>query len=309
YKDKNSLLPDSAQIIINKNLAKIPGASMLLPERVDVWGREQKNDNVLDRAFQNFISPGYYSVKNETEVDKIINNLYKKTGDKDILPKSPAKYTTVNGERKDLTATEYVKLSKETGQTAFNTMEELVKSPAFKSMDDLEKAEAMCKVYMLSKAIGKEKVDNRYNLSSSDEEIINAKKDYGVSKGEYIAGQTLISKIKSDVDEDGEAISGSKKKKVTNAIANSKLSDNAKVAILSGTYDNVADYASVLYDKGLDYVRFAEIYNELSQQESDKNYKGESISGSKTRKLKRVLREYGIYGEQYQIFKKMLNMK
>ncbi len=69
YVDKNSPIPEAVQEFLNAAQSKIPGLSYLLAPKIDQWGRTLGKDNVLIRAFENFISPGYISTRNETPVD------------------------------------------------------------------------------------------------------------------------------------------------------------------------------------------------------------------------------------------------
>ena len=91
YLDKNSPLPESVQQFLNTAQAKIPGLSYLLAPRVDQWGRSTGKDSVILRAFENFISPGYLSVRTETPVDREIAEVYRETGEAGILPKTADK--------------------------------------------------------------------------------------------------------------------------------------------------------------------------------------------------------------------------
>ena len=74
-----------------KIMNKIPGLSMLNQKYVDVWGEPQKNadgvpftgGNVIGRAFQNFISPGYFNDLSMNEREEKLAELektYKKNG-------------------------------------------------------------------------------------------------------------------------------------------------------------------------------------------------------------------------------------
>lgn len=107
-----------------KILNKIPVLSMLNQQYIDVWGNPQKNadgvplvgGNVLGRAFQNFVSPGYFNDVSMTERESKLAELektYKSNGYEGTLIPSVAKSNKPNGDR--MTNSEYESWSKTRG--------------------------------------------------------------------------------------------------------------------------------------------------------------------------------------------------
>ena len=69
FTDKNSDISKTLQRFIGQASSKVPFASYLFEPSVDEWGREEEYGNVLERVFENTVSPGYYSKDNYTKVD------------------------------------------------------------------------------------------------------------------------------------------------------------------------------------------------------------------------------------------------
>ena len=86
YVDKNSQLSAGTQKFIQQVAKKIPYATRLLQPGIDMWGRERETGGIMERAFENLVSPGYYEKKEMTELDKEIERLFEETGDDRALP-------------------------------------------------------------------------------------------------------------------------------------------------------------------------------------------------------------------------------
>jgi hypothetical protein len=105
-------LEKSAEKVMNK----IPGLSMLNQKYVDVWGNPQKNSggNILGRAFQNFVSPGYLNDVSLTDREKKLADLQKTYEGSGSLIPTLAKSNKPDGSR--MSNAEYEKYSKARGQ-------------------------------------------------------------------------------------------------------------------------------------------------------------------------------------------------
>lgn len=147
FKDKNSELPGVLQTFIGQAASKIPFASFLFETSVDNWGRVETYGNVFERAFENTVSPGYYSEENYTKVDYELRRLYAQTGDNAVFPTTQVKYYVVGGVRYDMTAEDYTAVKKYRGKLSFKLVKELINSKTYKAMSDEEKAKAIAKCY------------------------------------------------------------------------------------------------------------------------------------------------------------------
>ena len=147
YADKTSDVPAGLQRLIGQASSKIPFASYLFETSIDEWGREETYGNVVERAFENTVSPGYYSAENYTRVDKELRKLFEKTGDSAVLPVIQQKYYTEEYVKYDMTAEEYTKVKKLRGKKSFELVRDLISSSDYSTMTDKEKVKAIKKCY------------------------------------------------------------------------------------------------------------------------------------------------------------------
>lgn len=163
FVDKNSNWPQGLQRIAGQAASKIPFASYLFEPSIDVWGREETYGGVVERVFENTASPGYYAEENYTEVDKVLKELYNRTGDAAALPTEQQKYFTEGDARYNMTAQEYTEAQKIRGQKSFELVSDLLadkksielqdkktkqyKTKKFSQMTDEEKVTALEKCY------------------------------------------------------------------------------------------------------------------------------------------------------------------
>ena len=117
---------------------KIPWLSETnIPVR-DVYGRA-KETTEAGRAFENFLSPGYTSRVSKDAATEEQRRLFK-TGESGMVPKLPNKTFTANGEKYALSAEEYDRLTMDRGQTAYNLINDLMKTNYYQNADDPLKA-------------------------------------------------------------------------------------------------------------------------------------------------------------------------
>lgn len=150
----------SQQQFVNKIVKKIPGATYLLEPYINEWGEQEEQDNVGVRIFQNYISPGYISKIEVDEVEKMLEDTYKESGNNTVLPTKSKKYFSVNGDTVHLTADEYTTYATVRGQMAHSILKDLSNNTDFKSAESADKANLISKVYELSNAIAKQGVSD-----------------------------------------------------------------------------------------------------------------------------------------------------
>lgn len=147
YANKDSWVPDNIQTFLQRQANKIPGLSQKQPAYTDVFGREDKTDNVVLRAFENFLSPGYISSTDTSATEQALSELYRITGDTSVLPSKPQKYYTENEKDINLTANQWLKLSNEKGSISLDALNNLFQSSAYQNMSDQEKINAVKDIY------------------------------------------------------------------------------------------------------------------------------------------------------------------
>lgn len=182
YADKDNWVPDSVQTFLQRQANKIPGLSRNQPAYTDVWGRPDRTENWVLRAFENFLSPGYIGNRSASGAENALRELYNATGDSAVLPSKPQKTYTVDGEKRNLTADQWLRLSNAKGQTALAAVENLTQSNAYQSMSDTEKVNAVKAVYDYASAVAANQV-----YGKELEGTIKSVKESGIDPGLYYA--------------------------------------------------------------------------------------------------------------------------
>lgn len=155
YTDKNSAAPTWLQKTIGKSSAKMPGVDYHQIPYVDQWGEEEPSGDVLSRAIQNTLSPGYYSKVETDDTEKELARLAEATGETSVYPKWIDKSFMVDGETRNLTAEEYTKYAKTTGQTRKSAVDALMKNSGYQKLSDENKVKAVQRAYEYANAKGK----------------------------------------------------------------------------------------------------------------------------------------------------------
>lgn len=175
YVDKNSPVPTAIQRFVQSSVQnKIPVWEEQKIPYIDQWGREDTVSSKFLGAMENFLSPSYVNIVHTTDVDEALRDLYDTTKDSGVLPSTVAKYFSVAGERKDLTAGEYVSYAKDVGSTKYQLLTSLFADPRYMSLTDDQKAEAVSVIYKYATAAGKYHVDQNYDLHAQGKWIEEA---------------------------------------------------------------------------------------------------------------------------------------
>ena len=206
YSDKNKNTPLSVQRFIQSNQAKIPFINQNLEPYLDVWGREQVTENPVERALQNFASPGYVSKVNETAVDKEILRLYENTKERAVIPNKPSSYFSVGGKTYNLSASEYTALVKAANQKSFSDIEELIQTNSYIKLSEADKAEFIKDIYAYNTDIAKKEINNGYSLSSTYEKISKTSKELGLSTVDCLMLNNMFNQVSSDKNSEGNSI-------------------------------------------------------------------------------------------------------
>ena len=175
YVDKNSPVPTAIQRFVQSSVQnKIPVWESQKIPYIDQWGREDTNSSKMLGAMENFLSPSYVNIVHTTDVDEALRDLYDTTKDSGVLPSTAAKYFSVEGERKDLTADEYVSYAKDVGSTKYQLLTSLFADPRYMGLTDDQKAEAVSVIYKYATAAGKYHIDQNYDLHAQGKWIEEA---------------------------------------------------------------------------------------------------------------------------------------
>ena len=257
YTDKNNrYLTTDMQYTIGKVSAKLPGWDFSQIPYIDAWGRTESSGKVGTRVVNNMLNPSYTSTIVEGEMEEELLRLYMQT-DESVFPSRAAKYFNVDGERKDLTAEEYVKYATIKGQTSYDVVSELLKSKAYKGMNDEKKAIAVEDSYTLANQLAKSNVSD-YAPDSWVVKAMEAKKSYNIPYSTFVAVRAELSDLESLKDADGDTITNSLGLLKMEAIYNMKgLTDKQRQALFEymGVGKNVIHYNPALVKQKLAVMR------------------------------------------------------
>lgn len=194
YIDKNSQLSEFSQSAINTAKSKIPGLEATRPEYINAWGQAESNGNIAERIFGNFVSPGYYSDIEYSEMSKELLRLSKevKSEDVNVFPKTAQKSFEVNSKTKYLTAEEYTKYAKAKGRYSYDYVSEFVNSSEYKKLTDEERAKVISNLYKYANAKAKTEVSD-YDITKSFKTVSQWDKR-GKSPFIYYIGRVLAEK-------------------------------------------------------------------------------------------------------------------
>ena len=160
YTEKNAFLTQDMQYTLGSISGRTPGWDYQQIPYIDAWGRTESTGSTAARAFDNFLNPAYRSAIEESPMELALKELYEQTGESAVLPSRAPRYFNVDGERKDLTAEEYVEYATARGQTAYVLMEELFQRTDGAGLSDEDMVNAVERVYEYANAQAKSQVSS-----------------------------------------------------------------------------------------------------------------------------------------------------
>ena len=220
-----------------QNKVPIWGKNDNIPYR-DVWGNPETS-SLGERLAENFLSPGYIQgLKSDVVVDEL-ERLYNATSDSGMIPKDPgktitlSKSTTDNPRKITLTAEQWDAYKVERGQTAYNTLKELMQNPYYLNATEAEQADMVNEVWKYANQQGIKVVASDYT----------PEKSYGKDPVQTIINERKTSDAKAFLE-------GKKSTKSTN-IANPDQVANMLLAIEQNDFNGFGACQQALYDDGI----------------------------------------------------------
>ena len=255
--------------------SKIPGLRKTLPIKTDIWGNKQKQEeNLPIRALNNFINPSTVKEVTKDKVDKEINNLYSKNGEKSILPVSSIDKTfTIDGTTYRMTSEEYSKYKTDYGKNSYNLINNLISTKQYQKLTDNQKQKAIENIYTYVKEKNKVNYAKSVNKEVKTSTLYNTLEDLKKHGGEQSDYLSYIAKT--------EGISKDKEKE--EILANADYSDTTK-SIIYKTAINSRDKKYLDLEK-IDFPITEYLKYKSQDFVSDKDEDGESIKGSKSKKV------------------------
>lgn len=204
FYDANSKVPKELQRFLQRQGAKIPGLSEKMPEYLDVWGRNDVgSDNVLIRALENFVSPGYVKKLDSSSMESELQRL-NDAGYEGMLPSALQKSAKLDGNR--MTAEQWMKRQKEQGSTAYEIMQNFIGTQEYQNLTDDQKAKFIDKAYEFAKNKGKAAAGGDtsdfakwYNAAE------NAQSEVGLSEEKFLSIYAYKSAIEDEAGDDAKA--------------------------------------------------------------------------------------------------------
>ena len=204
FYDANSKVPKELQRFLQRQGAKIPGISEKMPEYLDVWGRNDVgSDNVLIRALENFIYPGYVKKLDSSGMESELQRL-NDAGYEGMLPSSIQKSTKLDGNR--MTAEQWMKRQKEQGSTAYEIMQNFMGTQEYQNLTDDQKAKFVEKAYEYAKNTGKAAAGgDTSDFAKWYEAANNAQSEAGLSKERFLSLYAYKSAIEDEAPDEAKA--------------------------------------------------------------------------------------------------------
>ena len=276
---------------VNSLKYKIPFLRQTLEPTTDIWGNEVKqSENVLTRAFENFIAP--YSKREDitSSVDEELKSLYSTVGDTGLLPSTPNDYFSYDKTKYEMSAEEHTDFKKLYGQTAYELLEDLFATTTYQSVNAETKADMVNDVYdfardkakqafLRSRAESYDDTDNsiegaiEHDMEVDEYEFYTEKPEkYAVAKavGGYDAYKTYTSEmwdIKADKDENGNSIRGSRKDKIYDYVFSKDIDYGEKAILFKSEYpaDDTFNYDIINYLDSREDITWEEMKNILEE--------------------------------------------
>ena len=255
--------------------SKIPGLRKTLPVKTDIWGNKQKQEeNLPIRALNNFINPSTVKEITKDKVNNEINNLYSKNGEKSILPVSSIDKTfKIDGTTYRMTSEEYSKYKTDYGKNSYNLINNLISTKQYQKLTDNQKQKAIENIYTYVKEKNKVNYAKSVNKEVKTSTLYNTLEDLKKHSGEQSDYLSYIAKT--------EGISKDKEKE--EILANADYSDTTK-SIIYKTAINSRDKKYLDLEK-IDFPITEYLKYKSQDFVSDKDEGGESIKGSKSKKV------------------------
>lgn len=207
YTDKDAFLTTDMQYTLGRASARIPGWDYKQIPFIDAWGRTEYTGNAAARAFNNFLNPAFVSEVNKSPMETELMRLYDATGES-VFPSRAGKTITVNGERVNLTAEEYVKYAEKKGKGAYDRLTNLTKDAEYKKLTDAEKVQCVDLIYTFTDQMAKTSV-SKYTPDSWVKKASEAEKK-GISVTDFVIAKTKAAPVEALKDSKGNSIPYSK---------------------------------------------------------------------------------------------------
>ena len=139
---------------LNQVISKIPGLRMLLPEQVNVMGETIENNQFLN-PWLAFVAPYNTYPDSYGKTAEKIYDLYKTTGDKEVIPRSAPKNFSVKGHKYSFTQKQKQEFQRDMGQASAEMLDIFFKSKEYQKLNDAQKVDVIKSIYGYSTKLAK----------------------------------------------------------------------------------------------------------------------------------------------------------
>lgn len=258
YTEKNAFFNQELQYSLGKASGKIPVWEYQQIPYIDAWGRHESSGGVGKRAFNNFANPAYTSKIQEEPPEEELLRLYRQTGDAGVLPGRAETYFSANGERRDLSAQEYVRYAEDKGRTSLKLAAEVTQNGVYSPLDDGEKAACIKDAYTYAAQTARAKIDSGAHVDQWVVYAQEAEKLHYVPADIYILARNTTKDIESLKDADGNSIANSKGLQIMQKVYALKgLNDRQRKAMFGylGVGKKIIGYNRAAVDEALGRMR------------------------------------------------------
>jgi hypothetical protein len=163
--------PNTLKESLNLAKAKIPFLAQTLPVRPDIFGKDKEiYQNGSNSIFNVFLNPAFVSKLEETPESKMVLDIYNQSGLTTQMPRVVNRSITLNGETRDLSTDEYIKLQKYTGDATHRLFSTLAQDPSFIALSPEEQAKELSNIMT---DIGKSAKHDLFNEQNDAKSIDN----------------------------------------------------------------------------------------------------------------------------------------
>lgn len=284
YSERGVWAKTAAQI---KNT--IPGLRETLPEKLTNFGEPKPTENAFLRAVNAFLMPGTVSTYKPSSAADELADVYDSTDDANIYPDRNAPYKltiTSDGEKTEyaLTPEERSTYQRVRGQLSKELIDAARASAAYQQGSAMEKAEMLTTAKNYANYVAKKACLASRGVEYSDATYENYGEmlQSGVDLSSYLAYSAARNDLEADKDDNGDAISGTKKAKTLDLIGSLDMSSGQKSALYFKAYPDEQDEFD---DLGIDFDEYYTYSRAMCTLTGDKDANGKTISGSKKAKV------------------------
>ncbi len=189
----------AAETAWNQFKLTVPGLRETLPVKQDNFGQPKMySGNTTERLFDTLVNPGTRTKIRQSDASKVLEDLYKVTGDAGIYPDRKAPNSIdVDGEKETLTSAEKREYQRTAGGMSASLIESLADNELYKTADNEEKADIVKELLSYSEDMAKKQWGDSKgkDIESNSWEKVFASQIPDVP--DYVASKQALQKAKT----------------------------------------------------------------------------------------------------------------